>query len=229
MSRACLRRRIVFGFVLSGLTVLTVLLQTAVFLVPVRMSGVVQAGAVDIVGGRPGRRRTTEVPARNIDATSTGRQTFVEFLVYHTWKYFIHSCLIPHYTSVFTEVYLPEVAWPTHTIGMVVLDRPRADALSAAEDAKKLKTLEAAAQKKKELFTCNNHSIHATCESYVSRSSATVAFSFQFRQGRRREGGRGGREDGGKGGGGGGREGGRAGWREGGGDWGTKGPRVVSM
>ena len=80
---------------------------------------------------------------RALYATSTGRETYIEVVTHTHWHSFIHNWLVPHYTSFFTEVFLPELAWPAHCMGKAVLDRPRAEILQQGQDDKKRKALQA--------------------------------------------------------------------------------------
>ena len=51
--------------------------------------------------------------------------------------------MIPQYTTFFTELFLPELAWPSNAMGEEhVMDRSRKIALVAAEDARKRKALD---------------------------------------------------------------------------------------
>ena len=89
---------------------------------------------------------------RAIYCTSTDAETYIEMLYWSDWQPFVENWLIPQYTTFFTEVFLPELAWPSNAMGEEhVMDRSRKIALVAAEDARKRKALdvlEKQAQKK---------------------------------------------------------------------------------
>jgi hypothetical protein len=89
---------------------------------------------------------------RAVYCTSTDAETYIEMLYWSDWQHFVENWLIPQYTTFFTEVFLPELAWPASAMGEEhVMDRTRKIALADAEDARKrraLNVLEKQASKK---------------------------------------------------------------------------------
>jgi len=79
---------------------------------------------------------------RAVYCTSTDAETYIEMLYWSDWQHFVENWLIPQYTTFFTEVFLPELAWPASAMGEEhVMDRTRKIALADAEDAHKRKAL----------------------------------------------------------------------------------------
>ena len=74
---------------------------------------------------------------RAIYCNSTDAETYIEMLYWSDWQPFVENWLIPQYTTFFTEVFLPELAWPSNAMGEEhVMDRSRKITLVAAEDAR---------------------------------------------------------------------------------------------